>query len=89
MDLVADLPLMLTDFGVNATLSVGGTATGVFDNGYVDVLQIVGSASRAFTGSAADLAAVTIGSTLTIDSVAYTVAALEPDGTGVTRVILK
>lgn len=89
IDTVTDFGAALTDFGVSATLSVGGSASVLFDAPYADALQIYGNAQRSATGKTTDLSAVTVGSTLTINAVAYTVAAIEPDGTGMTRLALK
>lgn len=72
-----------------ATLSVGGSAEGIFDAPSAEAFGLVSGRARSFTGKTTDLSAVTVGSTLTIGGTAYTVAGLEPDGTGMTRVVLK
>ncbi len=79
----------LTDFGSVATLSVGGSATVIFDATPDDAFGLVSAPQRAAIGKTSDLSAVTVGSTLTIGGTAYTVAGLEPDGAGMTRVVLK
>ncbi len=72
------------------TLSVGGTAELIFDNGYAGAFNgMVGDTDPVCTGKTADLSAVTVGSTVTISSTTYTVCAIEPDGTGMTALRLK
>lgn len=60
----------------------------IFDNGYVDSFGVTNS-EKAITCIAADIPGLAAGSTVTIDAVAYTVAELQPDGTGMVRVRLK
>jgi hypothetical protein len=88
MPLTEDFAPFFTDFGVTATLASGGTVRGIFDNGFVDVFG-VSETEKAFTAATADVSALAYGNTVTISGTAYTVAELQPDGTGMTRVRLK
>lgn len=75
-------------FAVNATLGAA-TVPVIFDNAFSDALGIVSSTQPVALGTTADLAAATVGSTITINAVAYTIAEIQPDGTGLTRLMLK
>ena len=82
------LSAYFADFGVSAT--VGGVAvTGIFDNAFGDVLGIVAgtSPSLQIVSSAAPSAAV--GDTVVVGGTSYTIAELQPDGTGLMRLALK
>jgi hypothetical protein len=60
---------------------------GIFDNGYFEGLDVQ-SVKPTFTCVAADASGVQ-GSTLIRNGVTYKVVGNEPDGTGVTRLILE
>lgn len=88
MAFVEDTAPFLADFGVAAT--VGGVSlTGIFDNAYADPFGIVASASPVLliVSSAAPSAAV--GNTVVVGGITYTIAEIQPDGTGITRLMLK
>lgn len=74
------------DFGASATFA-GGAVSGVFDNGFGDAQGMAGS-QPSFMAAASDLAGVVQGASVTIGGVAYSVAGIEPDGTGMTRLRL-
>lgn len=78
------------DFGVVATIN-GTEVNGIFDNEYIDVLDVAGT-SPAFTCATADLAAITPavarGTSVTISGTAYTIQNIKPDGTGMTVLVL-
>ena len=70
------------------------TVNGIFDNEYfeVDPLSGVGvvSAQPRFVCTTADLpSGATSGDAITIDGTAYTVRVIQPEGTGVTTVVLE
>jgi hypothetical protein len=88
MSLTEDLAPFFVDFGVTATLSSGAAVRGIFDNGFVDAFG-VSETEKAFTAATAEVSALAYGNTVTISGTAYTVAELQPDGTGMTRVRLK
>lgn len=89
MNLTADLPLMLADFGVDATVGVA-TVRVIFDAEYEAAL---GSGMEALgprvVGRTADLAAAVQGTAVTVNAVAYKVASHQPDGTGLTTLVLE
>jgi len=75
------------DFGVAAVWSVGAASVdGIFDAGYQAATQGafagVESARFTFTCSAADVPTAAHGQTMTINSVAYVIRGVHPDGTG-------
>jgi hypothetical protein len=74
----------------NAEADFGGgvVVAGEFSNGYAAALGVAGT-NPGFLGQSTDLAAVTRGSTVTISGTTYTVVAIEPDGTGMTRLDLE
>lgn len=71
---------------VDATIG-GATVRGIFDDAYQDLLGISGS-SPAMLCASADVSAVAQGAAVTINSVAYTVSSVQPDGAGMTRLLL-
>lgn len=88
MDVTADLPAMLADFGVSAT--IGGVAvTGIFDNGYAAALGglVAGRTPTLLLPTAA--ASPALGDPVTVGGATYTVAEIQPDGTGVTTLVLE
>ena len=86
-----DLNLFLPDFGVAATLD-GAATHGIFDNGYA--LGNVGLTGMASTQPSivlptANVPGSPIGAAVTVNATAYLVAAHEPDGTGISRLMLE
>lgn len=78
-------------FGVSVTLD-GQAREAIFDNEFM--LGRVGDAGLAATQPmltlrSADVPASPIGKTAVVDTVSYTIAAHEPDGTGVSRLLLE
>lgn len=75
------------ELAVAATLD-GVAVTGIFDNAYTEVF---GMASRApmFTLPSASAASATQSSALVVDGVAYRVTAVQPDGTGMSVLMLE
>ena len=82
MDQVADLRMMLNDFGVSATLtdvsaSSSSTVKGVFDNG-TELVEIggidVGATAPKFTCVYSDVSHVVENDTLAISGVTYKIA---------------
>lgn len=73
----------------NATAVIGGTSHSVlFENGYVELLGVAGT-GPSILGVGSDLSAATQGGSLTVNGTSYTVTAIEPDGTGLTRLRLQ
>jgi hypothetical protein len=85
----ADRLMLLEDWGEDATYGAS-TITGIFDDSYSDMVDIAGSVP-VFTCRTSDVtaASVAVGGTLTVSAGSYTVRALEPDGTGMTRIVLE
>ena len=90
MAFVETLDPFFADFAVSATIG-GSTVSGIFDNAYQGSFEdLVGDTAPAFTCKTADLPAITPGSsTVTVTAGTFTVAAVEPDGLGVTVLRLK
>lgn len=76
------------DFGVDATIGAA-TVRGIFDADYGEGFGIVGGTQPVFRCASADVAAVSEGTAITINSVAYTARAVEPDGSGITLIRLE
>jgi hypothetical protein len=75
-------------FAENATIGAA-TVPVIFDNAAADPLGIVAGTRPEALAVEADVASIAVGDTVTIRSVAYTVAEILPDGTGLTRLMLK
>ena len=93
-ELEARLNLVAVQRLANATCSIAGGSdvAAVFDNGYA--LGSVGTYGMASTQPTLTLAtasvpATPVGAAVTVGAAAYTVAAHEPDGTGVSRLLLE
>lgn len=74
-------------FAVNATIGAA-TVPVIFDNAASDPFGIVAGTQPTALAASADVSAVAVGNTVTINAVAYTVAEIQPDGTGMTRLRL-
>lgn len=74
-----------------ATLPSAVVVSGIFDNAAVagGTFDVAPGFIRRFIGLSASLSALTIGQSLTIGGVAYAIAEIEPDGTGLTSLSLK
>lgn len=92
MAFTEDLSLFFADFGVDATLS-GQPVRGIFDRQYA--LQSLGDAGisgaePAFTLTSASVPAAIFGATLVIPGQgSFTVREAQPDGTGLTVLMLQ
>ena len=75
-------------FAVSATIGAA-TVPVIFDAAYADALSIVSGTQPVALAASADVSAVSSGTSITINAVAYTVTAIEPDGTGLTRLRLQ
>lgn len=60
----------------------------VFNAAYADPLGMAGNQPRA-TCLSSLIAAMTVGAAVSINAVNYTVTGIEPDGTGITTLILR
>lgn len=88
MDFTEDLGAILGDFGTTATLASGAAVVGVFDAASVDVLTAA-SIGPTLLAKTSEVGALAYGAALTISGTAYLVRQNEPDGTGMTRLILE
>lgn len=75
------------DFATSATYN-GSTINGIFDDEYVEGLDMVESTGPQFLVRSSDVAGIAHGAELVINSVTYTVVGVKPDGTGMTTLEL-
>lgn len=75
-------------FAVNATLGAA-TVPVIFDAAYADAIGIVAGTSPTCLAASADVSAAAVGGAITINAVAYIIAEIQPDGTGLTRLMLQ
>ncbi|MBY0261215.1 MAG: head-tail joining protein [Phycisphaerales bacterium] len=87
--LTSDLPTMFSvgEFAVSGTLD-GAPLTGIFDAAYIDPLGVV-SNSPVLVCASSDLSLATRGSVVIINAISYFVRDIQPDGTGMTVLILE
>jgi len=87
---VDDLDTLLTDFGTDIIFGAA-TIKGIFDNDYLGISSLeIGVESRGpqCLVKDSDVSGIVQGNTLTINSTTYYVRRIEPDGTGMTLLIL-
>jgi len=83
-----DLGVFLDEFAVTALLPGAVTVNVIFDNQYASPFDI--SASRpSCIGKSADLDSLLFGAGIVVSGVDYVVRSVEPDGTGMTRLMLE
>jgi hypothetical protein len=81
---------MLIDFGVPVTRPNRATFKAIFDRQYAGVGEIpVESYSPALTCISTDVAEIGHGDELSVENTDYTVRSVQPDGVGVTVLILE
>jgi hypothetical protein len=86
-----DLAPFFADFAVDATVN-GQAVRGIFDNGFASAeVGLVGmsSARPMLTLPTAGLSADPVGQTVVVGGTSYLVAAHQPDGTGVSTLMLE
>lgn len=86
-----DLSVFFADFAESVS-GVSGTFSAIFDAEYIGVGEVpVDSTQFRLTARSADITAneVGVGSTLTISGADYVVRSVQPDGTGVTVLVLE
>jgi hypothetical protein len=87
---IDDLPAMLLDFGVPVVRPNRASFTAIFDRQYAGVGDIpVESYSPALTCITSDVAEVARGEVLTVEGADFTVRSIQPDGAGVSVLILE
>lgn len=87
MSFTEDFAPLFADFGVAATVG-GASVTGIFDDAYADALGIAGSGPTLLLPSAS-AASASLGASCVVGAVSYTVSGIQPDGTGMTRLMLQ
>lgn len=88
---VEDHSLFFADFGQTAIVG-GETVSVIFDNGYtLGSVGPIGMASSQpmLTLASANVPASPVGTAVVVGSTNYTVGAHEPDGTGISRLMLE
>ena len=91
-DMVTDLDTFLNsdEFAVDITYG-GGTIKGIFDNEFIannqDEISVEDLQPQVIVKTS-DVPGLAHGATMTIESVVYNVTGIQPDGTGLTVVIL-
>jgi len=86
-----DLAPFFADFAVDATVN-GQAVRGIFDNGFASAeVGLVGmsSARPMLTLPTAGLSADPVGQTAVVNGISYLVAVHQPDGTGVSTLMLE
>ena len=89
MAFAEDLAPFLSEsaFAVSATLGAA-TFSVIFDRAHIESLGI-SSAQPVCVGKTSDLSGAAFGGTITIAGAAYTVRDNQPDGTGITTLLLE
>jgi len=82
----ADRLAMLADW--DSAVFGADTISGVFDNKFVEV-NGVEDVHPVFTCRTADVPGVAQGSAITVNGTAYTVVGVQPDGTGMSMLLLE
>jgi hypothetical protein len=77
----------LTAFGEQVTIN-GQPVWAVADNAYVNVLDLAAGTRPQLIARSSDVAAVVTGAGVVMQGTAYSVAEIQPDGTGMTTLIL-
>lgn len=85
MDFGGDLDLLFGEFGVPVEVS-GVQHVGILDDTYAAELGLAGSQPVLIVQTSAN---ITHGAALTVQDVAYTVRGVQPDGSGLTRLMLE
>ena len=83
-----NLDLFFTDFGVAATLD-GAAVRGVFDRDYAQAFDGISTSAPQFVCKTTSAAAATQASLLVLDGTTYRVRSVQPNGTGITRLLLE
>ena len=91
VETAADRTAMLADYGSTVTKADASTFTGIFDNDFLAVdldESEVESTEPTLLARTADVSGLAHGDSLTIGAVSYTVRGIQPDGTGMTQIML-
>lgn len=88
MQLVENLAVYFAEFGVTATLD-GASVRGIFDREYAQAFDGVSTTAPMFTLATTAAATATSASVLVVAGTSYRVRSVQPDGTGITLLILE
>ena len=91
VETAADRTALLADYGITVTKADASTFTGIFDNDFLAVdldESEVESTEPTLLARTADVSGLAHGDSLTISAVSYTVRGIQPDGTGMTQIML-
>jgi hypothetical protein len=91
VETAADRTALLADYGTTVTKADASTFTGIFDNDFLAVdldESEVESTEPTLLARTADVSGLAHGDSLTISAVSYTVRGIQPDGTGMTQIML-
>jgi hypothetical protein len=83
----ADRLAMLSDFGQTVSID-GSDVTAIYDEDYVESLDIAGTRPLLYCRTS-DVESAGHGDSVEVDGIDYTVAKVQPDGTGLTVLILE
>ena len=75
----------------NCTVTIGAVSgiSAVFDNGYANAFMDVAGSQPSLLLPASSVGSAAVGSAITVGSTSYTIAEIQPDGTGMTRLVLE
>ena len=91
VETAADRTALLADYGTTVTKTDASTFTAIFDNDFLAVdldESEVESTEPTLLARTADVSGLAHGDSLTISAVSYTVRGIQPDGTGMTQIML-
>ena len=91
VETAADRTAMLDANGTTVTKTEASTLTAIFDNDFLAVdldESEVESTEPTLLARTADVSGLAHGDSLTISAVSYTVRGIQPDGTGMTQIML-
>ena len=91
VETTADRTAMLADYGSTVTKADASTFVAIFDNDFLAVdldESEVESTEPTLLARTADVSGLAHGDSLTISAVSYTVRGIQPDGTGMTQIML-
>ena len=91
VETAADRSALLNDYGTTVTKADTSTFTAIFDNDFLAVdldESEVESTEPTLLARTADVSGLAHGDSLTISAVSYTVRGIQPDGTGMTQIML-
>ncbi len=91
-DLLNDLDIFFNDdeFAIEVTYNLV-TFNGIYDNAFIEDQQgqiQIETLEPQIMVKTSDVTGLTHGETMTVNSVAYKVKEIQPDGTGITRILL-